>query len=147
MDGNELYSMYFRMISLNLDVSLCITLQWRIQRGAPPAHAPLRVQILSFWHKSFSKHSHLGSWHPLQGRRPPYGKSWIPLLHYNNIFKHQTFPSTNYGTHRAGRDSSVGRALGFGPRGPGFESCLYQQSQKWHWAVTLVVTSPYQGVK
>ena len=35
-------------------------------RGAPPAHAPLRVQILSFWHTNFSKCSRLGSW------RPPY---------------------------------------------------------------------------
>ena len=25
---------------------------------------PLRVQILSFWHTKFSKHSCLGSWHP-----------------------------------------------------------------------------------
>ena len=44
---------------------------WRIQ-GAPPAAPPPKVQILSFWHKKFSKHSCLGSWHPspLRGRRP-----------------------------------------------------------------------------
>ena len=35
--------------------------------GAPPAHAPLRVQILSFWHTNFSKCSHLGSWRPPTG--------------------------------------------------------------------------------
>ena len=34
--------------------------------GAPLAHAPIQVQILSFWHTNFSKRSHLGSW------RPPY---------------------------------------------------------------------------
>ena len=45
------------------------------------------------------------------------------------------------------RDSSVSRASGFGPRGPGFESCLCQSSQKRHWAFTPVVASPYQGVK
>ena len=47
----------------------------------------------------------------------------------------------------SGRDSSVGRALGFGPRGLGFKSCLCQSSWKWHWAVTPVVASPYQAVK
>ena len=43
-------------------------------RRAPP----LRVPILSFWHKTFSKRNHLGSPHPLlRGPRPPYRKSWI----------------------------------------------------------------------
>ena len=39
---------------------------------------PLRVQILSFWHAKFLKHSHLGGPRPpVRGPRPPYGKSWI----------------------------------------------------------------------
>ena len=46
-------------------------------RGAPPAHTPLWVHILSFWHTNFSKHSCLGSWcHPYEVGAP-YGKSWI----------------------------------------------------------------------
>ena len=31
---------------------------------------PPRVQILSFWHTNFSKHSRFGSWRPLRGGRP-----------------------------------------------------------------------------
>ena len=42
-------------------------------------------------------------------------------------------------------DSSIGRASGFGPWDPGFESFLCQLSQKWLWAVTPAVASPYQG--
>ena len=42
-------------------------------RGARPARAPLRVQILSFWHAKFSKHSRLG------GPRPPPTRSTPPL--------------------------------------------------------------------
>ena len=49
-----------------------------------------------------------------------------------------------YLCHQAG---SVGRASGFRPWGPGFESCLCQLFQEWHWAVTPAVASPYQGVK
>ena len=46
-------------------------MHWRIQVGAPPAHAPPRVQILSFWHTNFSKGNCLGSWRPPpRGRRP-----------------------------------------------------------------------------
>ena len=47
-------------------------------------HAPLRAQILSFWHTKFSKRNCLrsprpptGSTPPLRGPRPPYGESWI----------------------------------------------------------------------
>ena len=43
------------------------------------------------------------------------------------------------------RDSSVGRASGLGPRGPGSESAC-GSSESDIWAVTLVVASPYQGV-
>ena len=45
---------------------------------------PLRAQILSFWHTNFLKRSHLRNWHPLRGRRPPYGKSWI--RHWKYMF-------------------------------------------------------------
>ena len=47
----------------------------------------------------------------------------------------------------ASQDSSVGGASAFEPRGPRFESCLFQSSRKWHWAATLAVASLYQGVK
>ena len=53
--------------------------------GATWAHPP-RVQILSFWHTNFSKRSCLGSWRPLQGWRPPYGKSWIRHCSYQMKF-------------------------------------------------------------
>ena len=39
-------------------------LHWRIYIGRCPAHAPLRVQILSFWHMKFSKRNCLGSPRP-----------------------------------------------------------------------------------
>ena len=45
--------------------------QWQIQ-GALLVHAPLWVQILSFWHTNFLKHSHLGSWCPPWGWHPPW---------------------------------------------------------------------------
>ena len=45
-------------------------------REACPAHAPLRVQILSFRHTKFSKCNRFWSRRPLRGRRP-LGKSWI----------------------------------------------------------------------
>ena len=44
------------------------------RRGAPGAHPPLRVQILTFWHAKFSKRSRLGGPQPpLRGPRPPTG--------------------------------------------------------------------------
>ena len=49
--------------------------------------APLWVQILSFLHAKFSKHSCLGGpWPPLWGPQPPYGKSWICHCHCFTIF-------------------------------------------------------------
>ena len=45
--------------------------------GAPPARAPLQVQILSFWHTNFLKRSHLGSWRPPHEVGAPHGESWI----------------------------------------------------------------------
>ena len=39
--------------------------------GACPAHAPLRIQILSFWHRKFFETE------PPRESTPPYGKSWI----------------------------------------------------------------------
>ena len=46
--------------------------------GRAPAHAPLRVQILSFWHTKFAKCNCLGSPRPpYEVHAPPYGKSWI----------------------------------------------------------------------
>ena len=39
---------------------------WRIYIGRCPAHGPLRIQILSFWHTKFSKCNRFGS------PRPPY---------------------------------------------------------------------------
>ena len=58
--------------------------------GACPAHAILRVQILSFRHTKFSKRNRLGSQQPpLRGRCPPYRRSWIHhcrgLLHVTPI--------------------------------------------------------------
>ena len=43
---------------------------WWIQGGAASVH-PLRVQILSFRHTNFMKHSHLGSWRPPMRLAPP----------------------------------------------------------------------------
>ena len=39
--------------------------------GTHPARGPLRDSILSFQHTNFTKHSHVGSWHPLP-------MSWAP---------------------------------------------------------------------
>ena len=41
--------------------------------GACPAHAPLRVQILSFRHTNFSRHNRLGSPRPPMRFMPPMG--------------------------------------------------------------------------
>ena len=45
--------------------------------GACPAHAPLRVQILSFRHTKFAKRNRLGSPHPPLRDPRPLWKSWI----------------------------------------------------------------------
>ena len=42
--------------------------------------APLRVQILSFWHTNFSKRSHLGSWRPPYEVGAPLREILDPLL-------------------------------------------------------------------
>ena len=50
---------------------------WQIQ-GVPPACAPLRVQILSFWHTNFRNVAASGvGTPPYEVGPPPYGKSWI----------------------------------------------------------------------
>ena len=52
---------------------LWILLHWRIYIGNCPVHAPLRVQILSFWHTKFSKRNRLRSPHPPTRSTPPTG--------------------------------------------------------------------------
>ena len=42
-------------------------------RGAPPARAPLSVQILSFLHTNFPQRHHVRPGRPLPGWRPPSG--------------------------------------------------------------------------
>ena len=62
--------------------------------GVPPARAPPRVEILSFWHTNFTKRSRLGSW------RPPYGKSWIRYCITSTLLagQHgQQHPTPSYG--------------------------------------------------
>ena len=50
-------------------------------RGARPARAPLRVPILSFWHKKILKRNCLVSPHPLlRGPRPPLREILDPPL-------------------------------------------------------------------
>ena len=40
-----------------------VPLQWWIH-GRHTWHTPLRILIFSFWHTIFTKHNHVGSWHP-----------------------------------------------------------------------------------
>ena len=60
-----------------------VIIHWRIQ-GALPAPAPLRGQILSFWHTKFSKRNCLKSWHP-PTRNP--GSATVTLLHCYITFR------------------------------------------------------------
>ena len=74
-------NVHIHLVSTEVKNTKCFTnwviLQWWIQ-GALPARAPLRVQILSFWHTNFLKRSRLGSWHPPPTRSvPPPWESWI----------------------------------------------------------------------
>ena len=71
----------------------CIGSLWQSQMsqkpvagpGAHPAHAPLRVRILSFRHTHFMKRRCIGSWHSRHEIGAPlYEKSWI--RHWNPIF-------------------------------------------------------------
>ena len=51
-------------------------------------HAPLRIQILSFYHTKFSKRNRLRSPRPPPTRStsPPYGKSWVRHCILNAIY-------------------------------------------------------------
>ena len=54
--------------------AVCHQHHWRIERGAYPAHAPQRGQILSFWHTTFLKRNRLGNpRRPMRSTPPPTG--------------------------------------------------------------------------
>ena len=67
-----------------IKVTRGINLPWALADlgGVRPARAPpLRVQILSFWHAKFSKHSRLGDPRPpVRGPRPPLREILDPPL-------------------------------------------------------------------
>ena len=95
--------------------------------GAYPVHAPLRIQILSFWHTQFETRNRLGSPGPLWSPRPPlreildpplvtiiYPKIFIFFLLWNTIVVGQTiktfgFVTTNFTVfvHRPAKPMSL----------------------------------------
>ena len=76
--------------------TLGVKYQWRIYIDSCPAHAPPRVQILSFWHTKFWKCNRLGSPRPLlRGPCPSHGKSWIRHWIQSALVNSTTGNSTN----------------------------------------------------
>ena len=68
----------------------------------------------------------------------------VPLCHCGTLFGENLYCLSE--SLQLGKLSRY-RASGFWPQGPGFEFCLCQLFWKWHWVVTPVVASLYQGIK